>query len=122
MERSDLDRFLAEFDATLKEPVPPLLRGFALAGDILCSVLGFQWAKRHVFDSGTASHFMRAGATTAADSFRRTDRVIALGEVVFNLGRLPGFKSRIPLLQAGDVESLLAELEIAKLLVRAGFP
>ncbi len=122
MNRSDLEACLKAFDGTLKESVHPVVRGAALAGDILCSVLGFPWVNQHTLDPATAPVFMRAGATNAADAFKHQDRLLALGELIFNLHRLDGFDSRIALFRAGDVESLLAEFEAAKLLIRAGFP
>jgi hypothetical protein len=120
---SNVRRFVEEYELHSGGPADHLMRSYVAACEILCTIVGPKWAFRHVFGKGgEPTPFLRANSGEHLDRYKHQDRVIALADELFNLQHVPGFSARIARMQTSDVESSVAELEGAKLLVQTGIP
>jgi len=118
----DIRRFAADFRAHAGAAVNDVRVPHVVAAHILGHLIGAEWVLENVFGKGDASAFLRSAPGSGDDRLRHQDRVLALADVLFNLQDTPGAEARMQRVKREDVESLVAELEAAKLLIRAGHP
>jgi hypothetical protein len=75
---------------------------------------------QHVFAKGRPARILRAGYEGEEDHYKYKDRVVVLAEMLLNFAGIPGFEERLQDLRNADIESVIAELEGAKLLALSG--
>jgi hypothetical protein len=96
---------------------------------ILFHYLGDEWCKKHLFRSDGSPSFMRPQNDPRPrfrqqdlDQFRYMDRMLRLAECLLNFPSIEGFCRRLMKLQTEDLETCLAELKAAKLILSSGIP
>jgi hypothetical protein len=92
---------------------------FTLAVKIIRHYLGQQWYEEHIFqDSGQTRPpgFLRMNFSRGFEGERVNARRLDLAETLFNLQHIEGFDDRVDQLRRGDIESTIAELDLARFL------
>lgn len=99
-----------------------LLRHYALAAGVIATLGDPQWMPRRMSDPSDANFFNVPGDTGA--SHRHIDRVVMLGEMLYNLQTVEGFAGRLKALMSDkrSIEACVGELEGARMLHRAEIP
>jgi hypothetical protein len=82
------------------------------------------WVEENVMAAKSAVDYLRTAPIGSEDQDRHLGRVIDLGELLFNLQRVPGIEKRLETLQTDTtkIEDTVAELVAVKLLVVNGVP
>jgi hypothetical protein len=91
-----------------------------LAVMVLQQALGQEWCDRNLINSGTAKAGFQQTGLEGSAAKRAQLRAEQLGELVFNLQAVSGFKSRIALLKHDNLYSAVCELQAAAMLIRSG--
>ncbi len=92
------------------------LRQVVGAFAVLRELLGQEWLQARLDLTKTGS-FLNPSRERDLDTYKVQDRVVALAELLFNLQLVEGFGLRLKDLETVDVETALAELEGARLLL-----
>jgi hypothetical protein len=122
---SDLIEFVRDFRSHCKATsteINDLLELYTLSGNILCHFLGPGWVMENIFGKPMPKDkfFKAVSQEGSKERFQNQDRAIELAEILFNLQFINGMDKRLNELRCGTVESSVAELEGAKLLVKSG--
>jgi hypothetical protein len=88
-------------------------RSDTLAVEVIRRFLSTDWVDEHI---STARGFLKADLSTLAVETQRMRRIM-LAEMLFNFQKLQGFHNCLTELEAGNVESAYASLEMARILV-----
>ncbi len=117
-----LKKVVLAFEAAASRDTPLDLprRMYALSLAILDALMGGQWVLTNVVEKHGSLDYFRASADST-ERFKNPARVITFAEMLFNLQDVEGFERRLPHLRSGDVESGVAELQCAAILIAAGF-
>jgi hypothetical protein len=98
---------------------------------VLEHYLGNEWVMEHERGDGGRASFMRPQhdphprprvRAEELDHFRSNDRAFRLAERLMNFHGMDGIQGRIDRLRAGDLESVIAELEAAEMIRMSGIP
>ena len=114
---TDLQAIIDGFPREVHEEPGRLM--FTLAVKIIRHYLGQQWYEEHIFqDSGQTRPpgFLRMNFSRGFEGERVNARRLDLAETLFNLQHIEGFDDRVDQLRRGDIESTIAELDLARFL------
>lgn len=89
-------------------------RSDKLAKAVIIKFLGPEWFRKHIEMSRVG--FLRDDNSTPLLREQQRMRRIVLGEMLFNMQKIPGFKSCVTDLYQGQIESTYAALEVGRLL------
>lgn len=103
----------------LQSGKPPDGVPYGLAGVVLGQTFGRKWLEKHVFSEPTGGYFARSLGKQHG-SAEVMNRVVALAELIVNLGRTKGVEAPLEQLAGGKIESGCTELEVGGLLAWAG--
>lgn len=95
-------------------------RLYAAAVFIIKAALGDHWCERTLSLRSPDPYL--ANQSGHLGHFKFQDRVVALGELLLNLGRIRGFEQRLEVLRRESLEAIVAELEGARLLMSNAIP
>jgi hypothetical protein len=116
---------MRDFDAAHPTNDDKLMRANCVAAEILINFLDPDWVFAHVYDGKRTatgrpvSNILKPNALSDEDRFKNQDRVIALADMLFNLQDINGFDLKLKRLRTEDLESLVAEFEVAALLAKS---
>ncbi len=99
------------------------LATFSAASGAILQAFGPEWAERHVGRSDRAADYFKANRDDLKELVRFMMRATELGELIYNLHDVPGFRERIDSIRADDkngVESGIAELIAGRFFRLAG--
>lgn len=105
----------------LVSPMSGPLRRYYLSMFVLRHFLGEKWVRRKT-EPEAKGHLSWTPESDAFSRFKYMSRVEGLAESLFNMQYIEGFKHRLKLLRNESVETGLAELSSAQLLVMNGIP
>lgn len=106
-----------------EKPRPNIeLRLYELSLDTIASFVGPEWVMDNLWGPSSVENYLRAGTDLRLDQFKHLDRTVALAEMCFNLQAIPGFEARMENLKTSSVETIVGELEGARLISTTGLP
>jgi hypothetical protein len=114
---TDLQAIIDGFPREVHEEPGRLM--FTLAVKIIRHYLGQQWYEEHIFqDSGQTRPpgFLRMNFSRGFEGERVNARRLDLAETLFNLQHIEGFDDRAEQLRRGNIESTIAEFDLARFL------
>jgi hypothetical protein len=94
----------------------PWRRSYALGVMVVKYFMGQEWAIKHLTPKLGAKGFLQVKTLNISDIQKQAFRAVDLGELLFNLQHVENFGECFSRLKGGDVESALAELDIARML------
>jgi hypothetical protein len=113
--KNDLEHFLERQNLALPKS-SPLARLYGLATEVLIHLLGKPWVVNNIFGKRPLDKFLRIKAKSRRDSFKMTDRIIEVSEMLFNFQDVSGIANIIERIKKDSIESCFAELQSARLL------
>jgi len=94
-----------------------------LSGDVINQIMGNPWFQSRIVNDKAKSNYFPCGVKDddALTIKKWFDRVTTLGECLYNLQQIEGYANQLARLKSiEDIESIVAELEGAKLFFRRG--
>ena len=110
------------FDKSASSKLSPVWRSYVLSQNILIKFLGRDWVVKYIHATDSKDNFLRNRAESKQDDRRHIERVVDLGEHVLNLNFVSGFKEKLDDLKKGHIESVMAELTCARILLLQEHP
>jgi hypothetical protein len=92
---------------------------FTMAIAVICHFLGKQWYLDNILQDAEHSRpagFLRLDFTPGFQGERKTSRILAFAETLFNLQHVEGFDDRVDQMRTGSVEATFAEFDFARFL------
>jgi hypothetical protein len=92
---------------------------FTLAVTIIRHFLGQSWCEENILQNVEQTKppgFLRVDFRPGFEGERQNARILDLAECLFNLQHIEGFDARIEQLRTGDIESTIAEFDLARFL------
>src|SRR5229473_6639702 len=105
---------------TLAQLIPPRItesvtaRSYKLGQAVLRKFLGFDWVQRYIWTATSGFIAVNNSDPVARETYYM--RTVILAEMLYNLQVVEGFDSCLVELEAGQIESAYAALEIARTL------
>jgi hypothetical protein len=108
-------------EADLGRTMPCGLRQMSAAYLLANHLVGNDWVQRNLTIDSPSS-FLTKGIPGSLDRLYFEHRLVALGEILFNLQQVEGFTGRAASLRTSTLETAIGELEGACVLLRSGIP
>jgi hypothetical protein len=92
---------------------------FTLAVTIIRHFLGQPWCEENILQNAEQTKppgFLRVDFRSGFEGERKNARILDLAECLFNLQQIDGFDARVDQLRTGDIESTIAEFDLARFL------
>ena len=89
---------------------------FAMSATLLRTLVGEQWCDENLVGAEKADPYLVTSSAKPADRIKIQARIVALGELVYNLQRVPGARDRFSRIQRSSLEIAISDLEAARLL------
>lgn len=96
------------------------VQSYAIAQDVIITFLGIGWWQENLTSSGDAGGYLQNQPTSEMASLQNHHRVLELGRMIFFLQHSPGFSDIIEGLKTRDLAAAVAEMQVAKLMIRNG--
>jgi hypothetical protein len=109
------ERFRTDFPSV--RPTPEAVQ-YGMAATLLHAYVGSEWCDRQI--AGRAESYLTARSADGAERMKVQLRFAQLGEMVFNLQRVPGGLERVARIVNASLEVAVSDLDAARLLRLSG--
>jgi hypothetical protein len=101
-------------------PPSPEAMQYEMSATLLRAYVGDEWCDRNLAAAAAAEPYLTPKSTDAFEAMKIQARVVALGEMVFNLQHVPGGRERVARIARSSLEVAVSDLEAARLLALNG--
>ncbi|HMB93286.1 MAG TPA: hypothetical protein VKP65_20710, partial [Rhodothermales bacterium] len=119
---SELRYVLFEWNQKHGKRSGPTDQKYIMAMSVLASMLDIQWLDNKIDNHDSTNAYIRPKPSSPIDNHRHADRVIQLGERLFNLQAVRGIRFPLDELKTKNIESTFAVFAAAEMLFKARVP